>query len=68
MCTVTATELKRNFGKYMEIAKKEKIQVTHRGKNIFVIIPEKEKLLQEWELLFGCLPKEAATDKDIERE
>ncbi len=67
MCTITATELKRNFGKYVILGQKEKIEVTHRGKTIFTIVPEKEKLLAEWESLFGFLPKEALND-DIDRE
>ena len=68
MCTITATELKRNFGKYVLLGQKEKIQVTHRGKIIFVIVPEKEKLLSEWDSIFGCLPKEAVSDNEIDRE
>ena len=68
MCTITATEFKRNFGKYVLLGQTERIEVTHRGKAIFTIIPEKEKLLAEWESLFGSLPKEALTDDDIDRE
>ena len=47
MCTITATEFKRNFGKYVIKGQVEKIQVTHRGKLIFTIVPEKERLLDE---------------------
>ena len=68
MCIVTSTELKRNFGKYVIKGQTEKIQVTHRGRIIFTIVPEKEKLLGEWETLFGTLPKEALLDDDIDRE
>ena len=68
MCTITATEFKRNFGKYVTIGQREKLQVTHRGKIIFTIIPEKEKLLSDWEEFFGTLPKAAINDKDIDRE
>ena len=68
MCVITATEFKRNFGKYVLLGQKEKIEVTHRGKTIFTIIPEKEKLLADWDRLFGTLPMEALTDDDIERE
>ena len=38
MCEITATELKRNFGKYMLLGHEEEIAVTHRGKDIFTII------------------------------
>ena len=34
MCTITATELKENFGKYMKLGQKEEIEVTHRGEPI----------------------------------
>ena len=68
MCTITATELKRNFGKYVLVGQTERIEVTHRGRTIFTIVPEKEKLLAELDSLFGSLPKEALTDDDIMRE
>ncbi len=68
MRTITATELKENFGKYMKLGQKEQINVTHRGKSIFTIVPQKEKLKLEWENLFGALPREAYDDDTIERE
>ena len=68
MCEITATELKRNFGKYVELGQKEEIVVTHRGKEIFTIVPKKIELLNRWESYFGILPAEAATDDDIDRE
>ena len=68
MCTITATEFKRNFGKYVLLGQNEEIQVTHRGKIIFSIVPQKQKLLNQWETIFGVLPKEALNDEDIDRE
>ncbi len=68
MCTITATELKENFGKYMKLGQKEEIEVTHRGEPIFVIVPKKEQLKKEWASLFGSLPREAYDDDDITRE
>ena len=68
MITITATELKRSLGKYVILGQKERIKVTHRGKPIFTIVPQKEILLSEWENLFGMLPKEALDDDDIDRE
>ena len=67
MCTITATEFKRSFGKYVTRGQKERIQVTHRGRVIFTIVPEKEKLLDEWEHLFGILPRMAMQD-EVSRE
>ena len=68
MCEITATELKTNFGKYMELGQKEEIIVTHRGKEIFTIVPRSVDLVRAWESFFGILPKEAYDDKDIDRE
>ena len=68
MCEITATELKRNFGKYMVLGQKEEIVVTHRGKVIFTIVPKKIDLINRWNNIFGMLPKEALYDDDIDRE
>ena len=68
MCTITATELKENLGKYMILGQKEVIEVTNRGKVVFYITPQRLKLMEEWEAMFGSLPREAYYDKDINRE
>ena len=67
MCTVTATEFKRNFGKYLKIAQEEKINVTFRGKIVFVTSPSKEKRLMDMESIFNVLPSDVSFD-DIDRE
>ena len=68
MCTITATELKENLGKYMILGQKEIIEVTNRGKVVFYITPQRLKLMEEWEAMFGSLPREAYYDNDINRE
>lgn len=71
MCTVTATEFKRQFGKYVELGQKEEIQVTLRGKVIFTVVPERIRLLKELESFFDSLPEEAYEkfiNKEISRE
>ena len=68
MRTITTTELEANIDKYIKLGQEEEIEVTHRGKTIFYITPQRLKLLQEWEALFGSLPREAYYDKDIDRE
>lgn len=68
MCTITATELKKNLGKYMLLGQKEEIEVTNRGKTVFYITPQKLKLIDRVERMFGSLPKEAYYDKYIDRE
>lgn len=37
MCTITATEFKTNFGKYLEIALKEDILITKNGHPLFTL-------------------------------
>ena len=49
MCTITATELKKNLGKYMLLGQTEEIEVTNRGKVVFYITPERYKLLKEFD-------------------
>ena len=67
MCTITATEFKRNFGKYLKVAQEEKINVTFRGKVVFVTSPSKEKRLMDMESILNVLPANASFD-DIDRE
>lgn len=67
MCTITATEFKENFGKYMKLGQKEEIDVTHRGDVIFTIVPKKERLKKEWASIFGSLKGETIDD-DVDRE
>ena len=45
MCTITATELKNNFDKYIELGQKEIIEVTHSGEVIFFITPKNNTLI-----------------------
>ena len=57
---------RRNFTKIR--SQKEEIIVTHRGSQIFTIVPKKVELKKRWESLFGTLPPEAVNDDDISRE
>ncbi len=68
MCTITATELKKNLGKYMLLGQTQEIEVTNRGKVVFYITPQKIKLMDQVEKMFGSLPREAYYDDDINRE
>ena len=68
MRTITATEFKQHFGKYLEIGQREQIKVTCRGKAVFTIVPEKQELLSKWEQLFGTLPIEPNAEDNVDRE
>lgn len=37
MCTITATEFKTNFGKYLDLALKEDILITRNGHPLFIL-------------------------------
>lgn len=63
MCTITATEFKRHFGKYIILGQKETIDVTLRGNVIFTIVPKTCDLLEKWESLAGILPNDIDLEK-----
>jgi len=67
MCTITATEFKTNFGKYLKIAQKEPITVTHRGEIVFQTVPKHVSLKQRFHEFVGCLPADIDIDK-VKRE
>ena len=64
MCTITSTEFKNNYGKYVDLAETEEIQVTKRGLLIFTMVPAVKDDLQLLESFFGSLPKEASIGVD----
>ena len=64
MCTITATELKTNFGKYAKLAESEEIVVTNHGKPVFSLQPIHIKRLKDMESLFGILPSDATCGVD----
>ena len=68
---IDINELKNNLDYYIEVGEKTIIEVTKDGKRIFTIIPERLRLLQEWESIFDSLPNEAYEkfiNKEISRE
>jgi len=64
MYTVTTTEFKNNFGKYVELGQKEEIEVYKNGKMIFRIIPRKLELLNEAKKYLNFLPEDATIGVD----
>lgn len=48
MCTITATEFKTNFGKYLALASKEEIAITKNGKVIATMNPPKNDPLEHF--------------------
>ena len=68
MKSITVDEFKCDIDYYISHKQQEEIAVTKNGEIIFYITPKRVKLLQDVESLFGCLPREAYTDADIDRE
>ena len=64
MCTITATELKTNFGKYTELGQREEIEVTSHGKVIFTIVPKRVRDLDTFLSFVGRLPEDATIGED----
>jgi antitoxin (DNA-binding transcriptional repressor) of toxin-antitoxin stability system len=52
----------------MLLGQTQEIEVTNRGKVVFYITPQKIKLMDQVEKMFGSLPREAYYDDDINRE
>ena len=68
MIKITVEEFQNRIDEFVQKGVPEKIQVTHNDKPIFTIVPETETILDDWDKIFGTLPKEAVTDKDIDKE
>ena len=64
MLVITSTELKNNFGKYIKLAEKEKIEVTKRGVVVFTMVPKRFELGERLEGYFGILPPDATIGED----
>ena len=64
MRTITSTELKNNYGKYIQLAEKEKIEVTKRGVVIFTMVPKRYELGERLKGYFGILPPDATIGTD----
>ena len=62
MITITATEFKKNFGKYLELVKTEDIEVTKNGNVIGVFY---NPIMRDFESLFGSLKGVTYDKKDI---
>ena len=67
MLTITSTELKNNYGKYIQLAEKGKIEVTKRGVVIFTMVPKRQELGEKLKGYFGILPSEASIGRGPER-
>ena len=65
---VTATELKTNLGKYLEMAKSQDIFITKNGKSIARLTSPTVDKLALLDDLVGIVPEDPATDENTIRE
>ena len=65
--SITATELKKNMGKYLLMAEKEDVYITKNGKMIAKLTSPFQNKREIAEALFGILPKDM-TLEEAERE
>lgn len=56
MCTITATELKTNLGKYLNLSKTEDIYISKSGKIIAKLSNPNQSRIDIANSLFGILP------------
>ena len=66
MLQVTATEFKKNLGKYLAMINKEEIIITRNGIPIAQVTPPKEKSLVNQ--MIGIIPDDGYTIEDARRE
>ena len=60
---VTATELKNNMGKYLDLATKEDIIITKNGKRIAKLISATEDKMTIAKSLIGILPSDITLEE-----
>lgn len=66
--TVTATELKTNLGRYLELATIQDIFITKNGKNIARLTSPSIDKLSLLDSLVGIIPSQETIDEDTVRE
>lgn len=68
--SITATELKKNLGRYLELAETEDIFITRNGKTVAKLSSPYQDRVKVAESLFGILPAnvtlEEARDERLE--
>lgn len=60
---ITATELKNNIGKYLELATKEDVIITKNGKSIVKLTNTKDDKIEMAKSLFGIIPQDISPEQ-----
>ncbi len=61
--SVTATELKKNLGKYLVLAATEDVFITKNGKVIAKLVSTKKDRVDGMKSLFGCIPADITLEE-----
>lgn len=61
--SITATQLKMNLGKYLDLAQNEDIYITKNGKAIAKLTSPYKNKLDTVKSLHGCLPADITLDE-----
>ena len=64
--SITATELKANLGKYLELAAREDIYITQYGKIVAKLTNPYQDRIETVESLFGALPQLTTIEEALE--
>ena len=62
---ITATDLKTNLGKYLDLLDTEDIIITRNGRRVARLIKDEEDVLAEVQSLYGILAGAADTGETI---
>ncbi|MCD8287182.1 MAG: type II toxin-antitoxin system Phd/YefM family antitoxin [Clostridia bacterium] len=60
---VTVTELKRHLGKYLDMAQRERVYITRKGKTVAVLSSLREERMETIKSLFGCIPADITLEE-----
>ena len=61
--SITATELKANLGKYLQLAESEDIYITKNGRVVSLLCSPYKDKIEKLNALIGILPEDADFEK-----
>ncbi len=61
--TITATEFKMNFGKYLLLAETEDIRISRNGKVTVRLVNDNQDRLEAMKTLMGCIPADITLEE-----
>ena len=65
---ITATELKTNMGKYLDLARTQDIFITKNGRKVATLSGPQQKKVAMVKSLFGIIPNDDTTLEELREE